>query len=110
MHTYISDHLPIFMLTKLNNNTKDDTIIETRLYNDHTIATFRCIVDQIFWGDVYACQDHEESYTMFLNKITEAYDKAFPLVKNKTEDRNINPRLPKGLKKSIKQIHYTIII
>ena len=45
--TDISDHLPIFILTKLNNNTKDDTMTETRLYNDHTIATFRCIVDKI---------------------------------------------------------------
>ena len=34
---------------------------------------------------------------MFLNKITEAYDKTFPLVKKKTEERNTNP----GLKKSI---------
>ena len=44
IYTDISDHLPIFLLTKLNNNTKDDTITETRLYNDHTIATFRWIL------------------------------------------------------------------
>ena len=30
IYTYISDHLPIFILTKLNNNTKDDTITEIR--------------------------------------------------------------------------------
>ena len=48
IYTNISDHLPIFLLNKLNNNTKDDTIIETRLDNDQTIATFRCIVDKIF--------------------------------------------------------------
>ena len=69
IYTDISDHLPIFLLTKLNNNTKDDTIIKTRLYNDQTIATFRCSVDKIVWDDVYECQDPEESYKMFLNKI-----------------------------------------
>ena len=49
IYTDISDHLPVFLLTKLNNNTKDETITEARLYSDHTIATFRCIVDKIFW-------------------------------------------------------------
>ena len=110
IYTDISDHLPIFLLTKLNNNTKDDTIIKTRLYNDQTIATFRCSVDKIVWDDVYECQDPEESYKMFLNKITQAYDKAFPLVKKKPEERNINPGLPKGLKNPSKQkINYTSI-
>ena len=90
IYTDKSDHLPIFLLTKLNNNTKDDTITETRLYNDHTIATFRYIVDNIFWGDVYACQDPEESYKMFLYKITEVYDKTFQLVKKKDQKREIH--------------------
>ena len=48
IYTDISDHLPIFLLTKLNNNnTKDDTIIKTRLYYDQTIAIFICSVDKI---------------------------------------------------------------
>ena len=72
IYTDISDHLQIFLLTKLNSNTKDDTIIKTRLYNDQTIATFRCSVDKIVWDNVYECQDPKESYKMFLNKITQA--------------------------------------
>ena len=55
--------------------------------------------------------DPEESYKMFLNKITLAYDKAFLFVKKKTEERNTNPGLPKGLKNPSKQkINYTSII
>ena len=103
IYTDIFDHLPIILLTKLNSNTKDDTIIKTRLFNDQTTATFRYSVDKIVWDDVYECQDPEESYKMFLNKITQAYDKAFRLVKKIPEERNINPGLPKGLKKSIKK-------
>ena len=99
IYTDISDHLPIFLLTKLNNNTKDDTIIKTRLY----IATFRCSVDKIVWDDVYECQDPEESYKMFLNKITQAYDKAFPLVKKKNRRKKYKPWITKGFKKSIQK-------
>ena len=62
-----------------------------RLYNDQTIATFRCSVDKIVWDDVYECQDPEENYMMFLNKITQAYDKAFPLVKKKTRSKKYKP-------------------
>ena len=101
IYTDISDHLSIFLFTKLNNNTKDDKIIKTRLYNDQTIATFRCSVDKIVWDDVYECQDPEESYKMFLNKITQAYDKAFPLVKKKTRRKKYKPWITKGFKKSI---------
>ena len=101
IYTDISDYLPIFLLTKLTNNTKDDTIIKTRLYNDQTIATFRCSVNKIVWDDVYECQDPEECYKMFLNKITQAYDKAFPLFKNETRRKKYKPWITKGLKNSI---------
>ena len=33
IYTDISDHLPIFLLTKQINDTKVDTEIETRIYN-----------------------------------------------------------------------------
>ena len=33
-YTDISDHLPIFLISKLNNDIKDDVTIETRIYND----------------------------------------------------------------------------
>ena len=56
-YTDISDHLPIFRLTKLNNDIKDDVTIETRIYNDQTIALFNSIIDTICWNDVYASED-----------------------------------------------------
>ena len=82
-YTHISDHLPIFILTKLNNDTKYDVTIETRIYNDQTIALFKSIIDTICWNDVYASEDPPKSYTSFLKKISLAYDKSFPLAKKK---------------------------
>ena len=38
---------------------------------------------------------------MFLNKITQAYDKAFPLVKKKNRREKYKPWITKGFKKSI---------
>ena len=52
-----SDHLPIFVLTKQTNDLNDDIIIETRKSNNSTTHTFRCLVDNISWQDVYACDD-----------------------------------------------------
>ena len=53
-YTYISDHLPIFLLIKLNNEINDDVKIETRIYNDQTVALFKSIINTICWNDVYA--------------------------------------------------------
>ena len=56
----ISDHLPIFLLTKLNNDIKDDVTIKTGIYNDQTIALFKSIIYTICWNDVYASEDPQK--------------------------------------------------
>ena len=68
LYTDISDHLSIFLLTKLNNDIKDDVTIETRIYNDQTIDLFKSIIDTICWNDVYASEDPPKNYTSFLKK------------------------------------------
>ena len=103
-YTYISDHLSIFLLTKLNNGIKDDVTIETRIYNDQTIALFKSIIDTICWNDVYASQDPPKSYTSFLKKISLAYDKLFPLAKKKGKKGN-RVWITKGFRNSIKTKH-----
>ena len=46
LYTNISDHLSIFVLIKLRNSTYENTVIETRLYNDTIIAIFKYFVDR----------------------------------------------------------------
>ena len=69
LYADISDHLPIFVLTKRTNDLNDDIIIETRKQNESTMHTFRCLVDNICWQDVYACDDPNKSYRIFLAKF-----------------------------------------
>ena len=52
LYADISDHLPIFVLTKRSNDLNGDIIIETRKENESTIHTFRCLVDNISCQDV----------------------------------------------------------
>ena len=65
-YTDISDHLPI--ITKQINDTKVDTVIQTRIYNEQTTSTFKQSIDQITWDDIYAFRNPQESYSKFLNE------------------------------------------
>ena len=69
LYAAISNHLPIFVLNKRTNDLNDDIIIETRKQNASTIHTFLCLVGNICWWDVYACDDPDTSYRIFLEKI-----------------------------------------
>ena len=40
IYTDISDHLPIFLLSKQINDTKVDTVIETRIYNEQATTFY----------------------------------------------------------------------
>ena len=99
LYADISDHLPIFVLTKRTSDLNDDIIIETRKQNESTIHTFRCLVDNICWQDVYACDDPDKSYRIFLEKIYLVYDEAFPIIKRKVRQSKCKPWITKGIKK-----------
>ena len=60
----IYDHLPIFLLTQIN-----DTVIETNVYNEQTTTTFKENIDQITWNDIYASRNPQKSYSKSLNEI-----------------------------------------
>ena len=60
-YTDISDHLPIFLLTKLNNyNIGWCNNIETRVYTDHIVTLFRSSINTLCWNDVYASEDPQK--------------------------------------------------
>ena len=93
----ISDHLPIFVLTKQTNDLNDDIIIETRKQNESTIHTFRCLVDNIYWQDVYTCDVPDKSYHIFLENMSIVYDEAFPIIKRKVRQSKRKPWITKGI-------------
>ena len=79
----ISDHLLTFLITKLDKSTKEDKKLETRIYDEQTIATFKTIC----WNNIYTCKDPEKGYAIFYNKILFTYNNAFPLVQKKYKER-----------------------
>ena len=105
LYADISDHLPIFVLTKRTSDLNDDIIIEIRKQNESTIHTFRCFVDNICWQDVYACDDPDKSYRIFLENFSLVYDEAFPIIKRKVRQSKCKPWISKGIKNSIKTKH-----
>ncbi len=93
IYTNISDHLPIFLLSKQINDSKVDTVIETRLYNEQATTTFKETSDHITWDEMYASKNPQESYSKFLNEILFIYNKSFPLIKKLSGLKSINHRL-----------------
>ena len=87
LYADFSVHLPIFVLTKRTNDfvLNDDIIIETRKQNESTIHTFRCLVDNICWQDVYACDDPDNSSRIFLEKNLSCVWRSIPDNSKKTQ-------------------------
>ena len=92
-------------MTKRTNDLNDDIIIETRKHNESTIHTFRCLVDNICWQDVYACDDSDKSYRIFLEKNYLVYDEAFPIIIRKVIQSKCKPWITKGIRNPIKTKH-----
>ena len=78
LNSDISNHLPIFILTTLNNDKQDYVTIETR---NIFIILIKKNIEASCWNDVYARKDPQISYTLFLKKISQVYNKSFPLKK-----------------------------
>ena len=102
IYTDISDHLPIFLLTKQINDTKVDTVIETRIYNEQATTTFKESIDQITWDEIYASKNPQESYSKFLNEIVFVYNKSFPLIKKTIRAKKHKPWITMGFRHSIR--------
>ena len=64
-----------FLLTKQINDTKVDTEIESRIYNEQATTIFKESIDQITWDEIYASINPQESYSKFLNEILFVYNK-----------------------------------
>ena len=66
----IYNHLPIFILTTLNNEKQDYVTTETRKYTHHSISLFKSTIETTCWNYVYACRDPQISYNEFLKKMS----------------------------------------
>ena len=110
LYSDIADHLPIFILTTLNNGKQDYVTIKTRKYTHHTIALFKSTIEAICWNDIYACKDPQISYINILKKMSQVYNKSFPLNTKRVKKEKHKAWITKGLRNSIKTKHKLYII
>ena len=98
----ISDHLPIFtfnMNTNIKNNVKQNisSCIYTRQSSVSNVNKFIQSLENIDWGDVYDTTDIDHAYNKFVEKYSDAYNTACPIVKVKIKKKHVKPWLSKGL-------------
>ena len=98
----ITDHYPVFCITKLHHISKEPQYIETRSFNDENIEAFIQILNSIDWNFVTFDNKAQTSFTLFYNKFVDCFNGCFPLKRVKIKYRNRKSWLSTGLKKSIK--------
>ena len=99
LYTDLSDHLPIFQVTRLNLDVKPLCQKRlTRLVNPTTIAAFRSRVEAMECSQVYNSDSTNDSIDTFSSLLMSAYHKSFTLKPSYPEcHRPSKPWFTKGL-------------
>jgi len=79
------------------------TYITRRSYNVRNVERFKDYLCAINWDDVFVIEDPQTAYTLFFEKLSDVYNKCFPLKKVKGTYYNRKPWLTQCLKQSIKR-------
>ena len=98
----ITDHYPVFCITKLRHISKEPQYIETSSFYDENIEAFIQILNSIDWNFVTFDNNAQTSFSLFYNKFMDCFNGCFPLKLVKIKYRNRKSWLSTGLKKSIK--------
>ena len=99
----VSDHFSVF--TILNHSICNFSKPKSykRFIDDEKICKFQHLLRSTEWNDMYTINDVEDRYDFFLNKLTELYDKCFPLKEVLPKKFTVNPWFTNDLKKMCKQ-------
>lgn len=87
LYTDISDHLPIFSLTKTNNVINKYFVnYYHRVHTKNNKDNFRSKIANISWENVLHENDTELAYSNFMNLFGSLLNQCFPLKNNKKKD------------------------
>ena len=75
----ISDHYPIFHITKTSVEICDPTIIKKRQFNDINISQFRRNLCTHDWSKFYLIKDPQIAFSQFYNTFKIKFDECFPV-------------------------------
>ena len=104
----VADHCPIFLIMfKLHTESDSTAPKYKRTFNVANTAKFKSVISKYPWTDILHSVDAQESYTLFLKCISEAYDLCFPLrlVSSKPHRKPAKPWITSAIMKSINTKH-----
>lgn len=92
--SHISDHLPIFLLTRSPHQRIGTQLPDNRKVrniNQNTLETFHSKLKNINWDSVYHADTPDQAYDKFLCLFKEAYHDSFPLITIRKASRSRKP-------------------
>ena len=101
----ISDHFSVFHIVSNSKCTESDQELQPRLtrsYTEQSIQKFSKDFSMIDWQDVYDSQDPNAAYITLSKRLSQSYNKCFPLKPCKRKYLTNKPWLTHALKESIK--------
>ena len=75
----ISDHYPIFHITKTSTENCDPNINKKRQFNDINISQFRRNLSTHDWSELYLINVHQIAFSQFYNTFKIKFDECFPV-------------------------------
>jgi len=101
LYTDISDHFPVFAILK-SNVCNTQLYIKKRCFNEEKNNLFKKQLSETNWDFVLSQDNTQTAYSMFTNRISSLYQKAFPLKNVCIGNKPYNPWITEGIKNSIR--------
>ena len=110
LYSDFSDHFPIFCISSLQSSCNRHVVNnrkKSRLINDSHMNMFKENLVSVNWSDGVKCDNVNDSYNIFFEKIYKVYDNCFPLQLNcvSNQHNSIKPWITKEILKSVKRKH-----
>ena len=99
-YTDISDHFPIFYLLPLKKSKLSDKVLRRKI-NTKNINNFHIKLRNECWENVLSCDDTQEAFTLFHEKIMKHFNDSFPFIEKNSPYRERKPWLTNDLKQII---------
>ena len=105
----VADHCPIFLVTFKEHMESISTLNPKykRSFNEANTSKFKSVISEYTWTDILHSVDPQESYTLFLKCVSQAYDLCFPLrlVSSKPHHNPTKPWITSAILKSVNTKH-----
>ena len=102
LYADISDHFPVFCISKSIKLSVKETPVKTRIYSAQNINKFVGMLESHEWNTVFSESDAQNAYTKFHTDFCAFYETCFPIRVCSRNYQNRKPWLSEGLKTSIR--------